>query len=535
MKKSLRKLSHQELKAVAEAISPSLILLVLLAALLKYHDYGLLRLDVLVFGLLVFLLGLLMYAVASLRRETLYPLLIGLLLLKFADVQLDVILKLYLATTEYLPVPFFVVLLLSFFSLMACVWVIRRELGVLVSTVFGVILVSTLIFPTGIIRQGEVVKRPGAPTADLPTVLHLVLDEQIGIEGVPVDLEGGTELQTELLDLFLENGFQVYGRAYSIYSETQYSLASMMNGTIISGEADYIRPTGEGYRITRNKWLKSLSDRGYRIRVYQSGWLDLCEMDDVKVDYCFTYPTNSIQTLAEGNFDLPTKVSLVLPRILKGSISLTAWEHPQLSTLSALPLLEKLSQDIRKNPRGTVYLVHLMLPHFAYIYDPDCLPRRDVGTWLNAGNIYRREGTAFNSASQRREKYERYFEQARCLASKLGALFVEMEDMGVMEDATVLVHGDHGSRIALKDFRLVDPGTLTDRDMVDLFSTLFATKMPGGSQGYRREIISIQEVFSQEVLGLPLEGSAREIRMRPSLGKDVKFLSRPMVDFGAPP
>ncbi len=58
------------------------------------------------------------------------------------------------------------------------------NLGIVLATVFSVTLVSTLLLPAEPLPLGETYRRDGAEAKDLPPVIHLVFDEQIGVEGL---------------------------------------------------------------------------------------------------------------------------------------------------------------------------------------------------------------------------------------------------------------------------------------------------------------------------------------------------------------
>ena len=58
-----------------------------------------------------------------------------------------------------------------------------------------------------------------------------------------------------------------------------------------------------------------------------------------------------------------------------------------------------------------------------------------------------------------------------------------MKAAGVYDEAIIIVHGDHGARIALADPTAENLSRLTADDHIDNFSTLFAAKVPGLAPG----------------------------------------------------
>jgi len=88
-----------------------------------------------------------------------------------------------------------------------------------------------------------------------------------------------------------------------------------------------------------------------------------------------------------------------------------------------------------------------------------------------------------NTPESRRRRYTAYYNQIRCTLRKLATLFDAMKAVGTYEEAIILVHGDHGSRIALIDPTAENLSRLTPEDYIDSFSTLFAAKVPGLAPG----------------------------------------------------
>jgi hypothetical protein len=104
------------------------------------------------------------------------------------------------------------------------------NLGIVLATVFSVALVSTLLLPAEPLPLGETYRRDGAEAKDLPPIIHLVLDEQIGVEGLPADIAGGADLRDDLRRFYVDFGFALYGRAYSEFSQTWHSMIALLNG-----------------------------------------------------------------------------------------------------------------------------------------------------------------------------------------------------------------------------------------------------------------------------------------------------------------
>ncbi len=138
-----------------------------------------------------------------------------------------------------------------------------------------------------------------------------------------------------------------------------------------------------------------------------------------------------------------------------------------------------------------------------------------------------------NTPASREKRYTSYFDQVRCAHHKLSILLAAMEDAGVLADATIIVHGDHGSRIALHKPNIGSPALLSDTDIVDNYSTLFAVRMPGGAPGYDRPLRSIQSLFAELLLERPFTHETKAVFLDRVKDRKIgeSFIARPMPDF----
>ena len=113
----------------------------------------------------------------------------------------------------------------------------RRRLATIVSVVAGTIVISSLILPVGNASFGTFEVDAAEPAdQSLPPLLHLILDEQIGVEGIPRDVNGGTRNALLLKEFFLKRGFDVYGRAYATSEMTRISIPAALSCYGGSGE-----------------------------------------------------------------------------------------------------------------------------------------------------------------------------------------------------------------------------------------------------------------------------------------------------------
>ena len=113
-------------------------------------------------------------------------------------------------------------------------WVVRSKLHRITVPVFATMLTTAVVFPGS---SSEWSVRIGARHADPqamrrpspPIVIHLIFDEFIGIEGIPPDAAAGSAVRHSLRSFLHENGFRVFGRAYSRFHRTDNAISNLLN------------------------------------------------------------------------------------------------------------------------------------------------------------------------------------------------------------------------------------------------------------------------------------------------------------------
>ena len=329
------------LPSLANVLAPALILIMPLVSFLSYHRYELWRPECLISIGAVLLVGLAISAFISLRSELLRPAAIGLLLVLFLDMQLrprssDGIS--FLTGWPFAPETASHVLI-GGVGLIAIVsvtlaWILRRHLGTIVSSVFGVMILSTIVLPSAGIPVGETHRNNATGRLNLAPVIHLILDEHIGLAGLPKDVPGGAELRRDLESFYERYGFTVFPRAYSLFSNTFESIPNMLNGEARPWAGAVPK---NGFRLPDNRWFRTLAESGYKLRIYQTEFLDYCTPDLAAIEYCLTVPSNSISSLKEATLPVGSKARIILSTHQSGSFSI------YLARRLMLPLGGKIS------------------------------------------------------------------------------------------------------------------------------------------------------------------------------------------------
>jgi len=434
----------------------------------------------------------------------------------FLTVALDLMLK-GTALSQSLPqrlfaiplAPFFVAT--SFVIVLAVCHLLRAELLRILASGFAVATVAALIGPVGGTPIGHthtkahVVSKPGRPL-----VLHLILDEHIGIDGIPTDLPGGRELRQTLTAFYDEFGFRLYRRSFSPYVDTRDSLPNLFNfgrqGVAAAFLTEPEKLFEPPYVLSRNDYFERLKALGYRIRVYESTFLDVCRAQAAPIADCYIYPEWGFES-ARRNLSLTGRLRLLSTAYLQDSLvyrtakidvlqrlhrrfpgtPVFTWERANSGPLTSLPTLQLLEKDLTTARPGEAYVAHLLMPHNPYVYEADCAVR-DPADWRSIEDT----GALLLTDLDRRDLYDGYFRQMSCLYKRLHEMFVRLRESGRLNDAVVIVHGDHGSRIAAPR-----RGRWRRQDYVAMYSTIFAVKAPGVQPGHDDSFHSVHHLFAQ--------------------------------------
>lgn len=536
--------------AVREArltiIVPALILLSGLVNFILYHDIGLLRpAALLACGVVAgagVLLGLILRWIPS---EKLRATLLSVMLLVFLDLQYQVIgtLHRFVSLGEFQMLRYLGLiagLTLAYVLIIS----LHRHLSTILSAVFTVLLVSTVAVPPAPARtdfetgQASTAEQ-NAVSADLPPVLHLVLDGHIGSAGIPTDIAGGRELKQRIEAFYLKYGFRLFGRAYSEYPLTPPSMSVLLNGPKIVPLVETTGTENTRWALPENLYFEKYLDKGYSIRVYETEYVRYCGSTERRPESCYTYSTSGLRLIEGLGLSPAEKAEFIVAGYLsrsrlylllfQGYDNLRSFlkargiaDLPRgnrrsyaLHSLGALDTLRRLEKDLVSVPAaGRMFFAHIMLPHQPYFLTSDCR-LRDFDDWYNR-KLYHDDLSRVSSSAFRNEAYQRYFEQTTCLLGALDDLFGAMRKRGIFEAATIIVHGDHGSRITIHDPVFENAGQLTPRDLIDAYSALFAIRAPGVASGYDTRMRSVQDLFGEYVLGLPPKKPGNGIYLAPS-------------------
>jgi sulfatase-like protein len=503
----------------------ALIVLAPFVVLLSFHGYSYFTPEVLAIGVAALgvaaLLALLLGFASPLIRAVVFAGLIAL----FIDMHVDlptswssfVVTALFLAT---------VAVLATILSLL------REHANAILIVIFVTLIALTLM--RGSSNPNEIVSEHTATAAsgnvEPPLLVHLLLDEHIGVEGLPQEIPAARDLRTALIDFYTSRGFRLFGGAYSQYANTYNSIANLMNFTSREVSHPYLMHGEDAkWNLKESAYFQMLQQRGYRLHVYQSTYMDLCHAEGVQPQECTTYPVTSLAMLKDLKLSTYEKARAianaivtqsqillvghkVYERVVRGAMLHVGWQLPewrwQEPLFGPLPMpkvFDRLSDDIVRHPRGHAFFAHLLLPHYPYVFDETCHLRPSTSDWMT-NHIASIDGLVFNTADSRVQKYELYAQQTRCLLTLIDGLLDDLDSRGLLDNAIVVVNGDHGSRIPehFPSGVTLTKGVLTDSDFSDTFSTLYAIRAPGVPSGYDEAPLSLVELLNHHFGGEPL-------------------------------
>jgi hypothetical protein len=371
---------------------------------------------------------------------------------------------------------------------------LRRRLSQLVVAMAGVAFATTLLLPVGAAEEFKPAHPSPELRDDLPPIVHIILDEQIGVEGLPEDVDPERAHADALKRFYLDRGFRLFGRAFAISTSSKLSISNLLNLNVGAPERVFATKRREHEEVTTNAYFEAMAARGYRIHVRQSDYLDYCHGGgSASIVRCETYPLETIGSIVDSPLPAGEKAKVMAAMYVRLSpllealrdayrerqpgTPLPAWGTlGRVSAASVMPVFDALEHDLAAARPGELHFAHLMLPHYPYAWDRDCAIRPRTADWLANG-----EPGHFpfaNSQESRALRYALYLEQVSCAHRRLARLLQAMDDVGILERALVIVHGDHGSRIFMAPLDARAGELITDGDFLDAFSTLFAVRFP---------------------------------------------------------
>lgn len=384
---------------------------------------------------------------------------------------------------------------IDFSVIAASCWVLRRR-------IVAALAAGGLVFTISVILMAQPLDPPAfqerpmtRAQVDRPAIIHLILDEHCGAACLPAAILSDEERELTL-HRYAELGFRVWSSVRSTSSATQVSLSDLMNPGRTDAEVTVRqRPPGFEYGIGLNTYFKHAASLGYRIRVLQSSFMDLCPSGETGRLQCRTYPHNSAGILRYVDLTPTERLRLFLGildwgaqraydtlayrQLLKTDVGRTIEEWRatrsrwRVQPLIAERMLQRVISDIRELGPGDLYVAHLLLPHHPYVFDEACKVSRPE-QWIDI-NV----PSPIATDRIRLSRYARYMAQMECTDHLVAGLVKVVDDNPGLRNGTIVIHGDHGSRIGPTTYARLGPDySRPDHDR-DFRAVLFAVRAPG--------------------------------------------------------
>ena len=400
--------------------------------------------------------------------------------------------------------------------LFAVLWPMRWRAGSIFFVAAAALFVSTVALNWRVPDLAASVDGTGAAQAlapDKPPVLYIVLDGAMGLEGLK-RAPGGEPLAGGVRELLLRHGFRVYGSAFSRHFVSARAIPNTLNFDFHDNSWGPKLRHHEGGKV-RSRLFEDLANDGYEVVVYGTEHIDFC-FDVAR--RCEVLPSfNPFSPYLEHDerrgrwlyqvLWLSFNRSYLLYRYGQLLLSMTGDEASSppkdqlldlrigdfaaLDTYAFPRWFQHFQDDVASSPRGRAYFAHLLMPHAPYIYDPGC---REPGTAVVAyflNEQHNLTGAALDAA--RATGYEAYVNQYSCLLRKLDEFLAKLDAVETFDDATIVIHGDHGARISAGMYF----ESLSERDLIDNYSALYAIRGASIPAGYDGRMTSIQRLTAE--------------------------------------
>jgi len=348
------------------------------------------------------------------------------------------------------------------------------------------------------------IKSSKNPAQNNPALVHIILDEHVGVEGLPADNPNSPAMKKRLQQFYLSRGFKLYGRAYSQHYHTVNSLPQVMN---LGKTQPAIDNPHQGTKIEKNAYFDALEDSGYAIHINQSKFLDFCSSNPV--ESCFQYDHAGLKPIADlASISTAERARLIALHFsflsdatkrlgeayLIARAQLKQWDInlPDLglptrglvSTINALPAFDQLIVDLKQAEPGEAYISHILLPHYPYATTGKC-EVNSMKDWH-----YRL------SAQPRQDRENAYFDQLDCSIMKMDAVISALSASPAGDNFIMIVHGDHGSRITRVEPINENIGKFDKHDLIAGFSTILAVRANGIDGGYEESPVAVSQIIS---------------------------------------
>ncbi len=451
------------------------------------------------------------------------------------------------------------ILCFSFAAIFLILKIINKEANKIMMIFFATILFSNFI-------TGKELKETGSENAEIAEVqvtlshntssapnifIHFILDEMMSPSAFPEEISASNVIRENIRSFLGKYNFKEYTHAYSRHVTSGHSIPDTISvnrkSTSVNRESeDHVLKIS--LKNSAKEYFKLMSSAGYKITVFQTEHLDFCNnryVEDCQTLDSFNpysqYILSEADTIQKHKFYYLTIFMSFFNQkmdLTKNSYVLNYTAHLFSNYISGIPLwidayafpgwFKNISDYVVNAPAGTMILAHILVPHAPYILDDECNVEGESDFPYKLGLKYNYQDRE-KISSEYTSQYERYFKQVDCVFGRLDQLFSRLKRTNKLKDMTVVLHGDHGSRIA-NEFEFVEH--MNERDIIDSYASFMAIKDTMFSSSQDERFISIQDAFS-EFIGLKFNETTMVDLSNYILTKDHsnKYIQKKMPDF----
>ena len=378
------------------------------------------------------------------------------------------------------------IFLLSTFLVGTILYLLREHRINILLVLFGGMWLVGMTSTSGV-KATQILESSHQPNTSLPPYIHIVLDEHIGIEGIPPSFDKNNEFSLKLKNKYTDQGFLTFGRAYSRFKKTEASFISFLNFQSSYNADSYMKEAS----FTPNALFDTLDKRGYIINIFSAGGVDFCDKNTTyRLGRCINTWSGGLKLYHDGVFiiyNFARKMRLlnmydtVASKLDMPEINFNMYPNLLKVVTSTKDFIDFLGEG----KRGNAYIIHLLLPHSPYLLDGDCSFDYD-------GNYFIKENLNV--------VYERYIKQTQCAHTLVDQILNKLDANKEAHDSTIIIHGDHGSRIPWKRDGTV---SFSDEEYIQWFSTFFSIRSPELTPGYDRRPFALDELLKVSTLSKP--------------------------------
>jgi len=325
-------------------------------------------------------------------------------------------------------------------------------------------------------------------------IVHIVLDAFQGPNTIPAQATDAGEVVREFL---LRNGFHIYDGAYSRYRRTIGSLSAGLNftpeQTDVRLNEKITEKTDSSFaaELIENKSLdQALHKRGTAV-IVQPNFLNTCiaGSENSGKTNCITYQINYFPLDQMQELTRFERLTLLFFVTLRESLIYKNFRHytpflwgdlPEtvMSPVSGRVAAPVVQRELSTLPRHSYFFYHTLATHSPFALNKNC-KMRPITAWSTDDEPLTHQS--------REIAFSRYGEQVQCVLSELAQIFDTIAKNPNLDKAVVLIHGDHASRLSTQKRE----SQMTDRDIIDNFSILFAARSPMQSAGSSNDMVAL--------------------------------------------